>query len=179
MKKIGVILGSIREGRLGAYVAKWFMEEASKREGYEYELLDLAAFDVPLLTSSIVPAAANKNYDNEQVQAWSDAVDSCDAFIFITPEYNHSIPGGFKNAFDALGSEWAGKPVAFVGYGADGGVRAVEAWRVIVANFEMHDLRNQVSLGLFTDFANGEFAPREVKANDRARVLEDIERVLG
>ena len=130
MKKIGVILGSVREGRLGEHVANWVMEEARTREGFEYELLDLASFNIPVLTSATVPAAANKQYGDENISNWSRAIDSCDAFSFVTPEYNHSIPGGFKNAFDALGSEWAGKPVAFVGYGADGGVRAVEAARV-------------------------------------------------
>ncbi|WKD57984.1 NADPH azoreductase [Corynebacterium capitovis DSM 44611] len=179
MKKIGVILGSVREGRLGEQVANWVMEEASTHEGAEYELLDLTAFNVPLLTSATIPGAANKQYDNENTTAWSKAVDACDAFIFVTPEYNHSIPGGFKNAFDSLGSEWAGKPVAFVAYGADGAIRAVEHWRQIVANFSMNDIRNQVSLGLFDDFTNGSFAPRDVKIGDRARVLADIEVALA
>ncbi|EEI17658.1 NADPH-dependent FMN reductase [Corynebacterium lipophiloflavum] len=179
MRKIGVILGSVRNGRLGESVANWVMEEASTRGGFEYELVDLASFNVPLLTSATVPAAANKQYDDENTAAWSKAIDACDAFVFVTPEYNHSIPGGFKNAFDALGSEWAGKPVAFVGYGADGGVRAVEAWCLIVSNFSMNDLRNQVSLGLFDDFTNGEFTPREIKAGDRSRILGDIEAALA
>lgn len=179
MKKIGVILGSVREGRLGEHVVNWIMEEASTREGFEYELIDLAAFNVPLLTTATIPGAANKQYEDENVAAWSRAIDACDGFVFVTPEYNHSIPGGFKNAFDSLGSEWAGKPVAFVAYGADGGARAVEHWRQIVANFSMFGVRNQVSLGLFDDFANGEFAPRDIKVGDRARVLGDIEAALA
>lgn len=129
--KIGIIIGSIREGRKGGSVGRWVLEQAQARqdEGVELEVLDLRSFDVPLLTSATVPGAAKKQYDSEQVTRWSRAVDACDAFIFVTPEYNHGVPGGFKNAYDSLGSEWDGKPVAFVSYGAEGGVRAVEHWR--------------------------------------------------
>lgn len=172
--KIGVILGSIRKGRAGESVAKWVMDNAAGREGYEYTLLDLAEFGVPLLEAETVPGAANKQYADEATTAWSTAVDACDGFIFVTPEYNHSVPGPMKNAFDSLGGEWAGKPVAFVGYGADGAVRAVEHWRQIVANFSMFGVRNQVALSLFDDFPT----PRSQKNKDLATVLGDIEQAL-
>ena len=179
MKKIGVILGSIREGRLGEQAAHWVMEGAAQRAGVEYELLDLAEFNVPALVSATVPGAANKQYVDEAVTAWSTAVDACDAFIFVTPEYNHSVPGTFKNAFDSLGSEWAGKPVAFVGYGSLGAIRAVEHWRQIVANFSMMDVRNQVALSIFEDYAEGSIAPRESKTTELERIFTDLEALLA
>ncbi|WP_068426382.1 NADPH-dependent FMN reductase [Piscicoccus intestinalis] len=151
--KIGIIVGSIREGRAGTAVAQWVLERAQGREA-EYEVLELADFDVPLLTSATVPGAANKQYDSPQVTAWSQAIDALDGYIFVTPEYNHGVPGAFKNAFDSLGSEWAHKPVAFVSYGADNGVRAVEHWRQIVANFHMFGVRQQVALSRFTEFGD-------------------------
>src|SRR5699024_7662051 len=73
----------------------------------------LAEYNVPLLTSSVHPMMTNKNYDDPNVQAWSDKIDSLSAFVFVTPEYNHGVPGAFKNAVDVLGAEWVGKPVAF------------------------------------------------------------------
>ncbi|GAA3514633.1 NAD(P)H-dependent oxidoreductase [Dietzia aurantiaca] len=173
--KIGIILGSIREGRVGESVARWVAEQAASREGVTYELVDLKTFDVPLLTSATVPGAANKQYDDERVTRWSAAIDSYDGFVFVTPEYNHSVPGGLKNAFDSLGGEWADKAVAFVSYGAEGGVRAVEHWRQIVANFRMFGVRQQVSLSTFAEFDDDGVAPAERRTREIATVFDQLE----
>ncbi|KXP13192.1 NADPH-dependent FMN reductase [Tsukamurella pulmonis] len=173
--KIGIILGSIRDGRKAEEVGKWVAAQAEAREGVEITVIDLKAFDVPLLTSATVPGAANRNYDSAAVTAWGKAIDAEDGFIFVTPEYNHSVPGGFKNAFDSIGPEWTGKTVAFVAYGADNGVRSVEHWRQITANFSMVDVRAQVSLGLFTDFdGDGAFTPLERREHELATVLDQL-----
>lgn len=173
--KIGVIIGSIREGRCGSSVGEWVMQAAKQRAGADYELLDLKSFDVPLLTSATVPGAAKKKYDSPQVTAWSKAIDACDAFVFVTPEYNHGVPGAFKNAFDSLGSEWLGKAVGFVSYGAEGGVRAVEAWRPVVANFQMVDVRQQVSLQLFGEFDGNEVTPNDRRAGELTALFDQLE----
>ena len=179
MTTIGVFLGSVRNGRIGEQVGSWVMDAAAERDA-DYRLLDLADFDVPHLIAEVVPGAANKQYDDPAVTAWSKAVDTCDGFVFVTPEYNHSIPGTMKNAFDSLFGEWAGKPVAFVSYGADGGVRAVEHWRQIVANLSMTDIRNQVALNIFGEDVNdGELSPREHKQAALTRALDDLEEKLG
>lgn len=172
--RIGIIVGSIRDGRAGAGVGAWVAEHAAQRTDAQFELIDLLTFDVPLLTSATVPAAANKQYESENVQRWSAAIDACDGFIFVTPEYNHGVPGAFKNAVDSLGSEWFGKTVGFVSYGADGGVRAVEQWRQIVANFQMLDVRAQVSLSLFTEFGADGFAPLERRAGELATLFDQL-----
>lgn len=171
---IGIIIGSIRDGRNGEAVANWVAERASQRTNADFELLDLKSFDVPLLTSATVPGAANKQYDSPQTQAWSDAVDACDGFVFVTPEYNHGVPGAMKNAFDSLGAEWAHKTVAFVSYGADGGIRAVEHWRAVVSNFHMVDIRSQVPLGLFTDWNDGNFAPIDRRAGELDGLFDEL-----
>lgn len=174
--KIGIILGSIREGRTGETVANWVVEQSRARDGVDYELVDLKTFDVPLLTSATVPGAAQKKYDDERVQRWSAAIDSFDAFVFVTPEYNHGVPGGLKNAFDSLGPEWADKPVAFVSYGAEAGVRAVEQWRQVVANFRMYGVRQQVSLSSFLEFDdNGSVAPAERRTDEIAKLFDQLE----
>ncbi|MBB1033021.1 MAG: NAD(P)H-dependent oxidoreductase [Dietzia sp.] len=173
--KIGIILGSIRDERGGAAVADWVTAEAASRELATYDLVDLKSFDVPLLTSATVPGAANKQYDDERVTRWSEAIDSYDAFIFVTPEYNHGVPGALKNAFDSLGDEWADKPVAFVSYGAEGGVRAVEQWRQIVANFRMFGVRQQVSLSLFTEFGPEGLQPNDRRAGEISTLFDQLE----
>ena len=179
MTTIGVFLGSVRSGRIGEHIGAWVMDAAAERDA-DYRLLDLADFDVPHLVAEVVPGAANKHYDDPVVTCWSEAVDACDGFVFVTPEYNHSIPGTMKNAFDSLFGEWAGKPVAFVSYGGNGGVRAVEHWRQIVANLSMRGIRNQVALNIFgEDVEDGEPAPREDKQAALTRALDDLEAELG
>lgn len=174
--KIGIILGSIREGRSGESVANWVVEQSSARDGATYELVDLKSYGLPILTSATVPGAAQKKYDDERVQRWSATIDSLDAFVFVTPEYNHGVPGGLKNAFDSLGSEWADKPVAFVSYGAEGGVRAVEHWRQIVANFHMFGVRQQISLSLFTEFGATGAEPAERRTDEIATLFDQLEK---
>lgn len=171
---IGVIVGSVRDGRLGDRIADWVIEGAGSHPGAEFLLIDLREFDVPVLTAPVVPSAAAKSYDDERVARWSRAIDACDGFVFVTPEYNHSVPGAFKNAVDSLGSEWHHKAVAFVSYGADGGVRAVEHWRTIVATLFMVAVRQQVALGLFTELADGVFRPLERRETELSALLDSV-----
>jgi NAD(P)H-dependent FMN reductase len=171
---IGIIIGSIREGRAGAGVAKWVAEQVARRDATEFEVIDLKEFDVPLLTAAVTPVAANRQYDSENVRRWSQAIDACEGFVFVTPEYNHGVPGALKNAVDSLGPEWFGKPVGFVSYGADGGIRAVEQWRQIVANFQMLGVRAQVSLSLFREFDDDGFNPQERRAAELDTLLDQL-----
>jgi len=173
--KIGIVIGSVREGRVGEGVARWVQERAASRSGVDYELIDLKGFELPVFTSATNPMMADRKYDSDVVTRWSAAIDECDGFVFVTPEYNHGVPGGLKNAVDSLGLEWVGKAVAFVGYGADGGVRSVEQWRQIIANFQMVDVRAQLALSIFTDFGEGGFAPSDRRADELTEVFNQIE----
>ena len=164
--KIGIVLGSIRSERLGASVAEWALDVASKHSEADFEIIDIANFDIPLFTDPVIPAMRQGTYPDPHVQALSDALAQCDGYIFVTAEYNHGIPGGFKNAIDHIGPELNTKPVAFVSYGADRGSRAVEQWRQVVANFNMFDIRAQVSFDLFTEFTEGACTPNERKADE-------------
>lgn len=157
--KIGIVIGSIRQERKGADVAEWVARRASEVAEADFEVLDLREFDLPFMTSATVPAMANRQYESEAVTRWSQAVDSCDGFVFVTPEYNYGLPGAFKNAVDLLGPEWVRKTVAFVSYGGDGGTRATAQWRQVVANFDMLDVRATVPLSLFRDFDANGFVP--------------------
>lgn len=172
--KVGIIVGSIREGRAGAQVGEWVLETAQAHGGAEFELVELQEFNVPLFTSATHPAAANRNYDDANVQAWGDKVNEFDAFIFVTAEYNHGVPGAFKNAFDTIAPEWMNKRVAFVGYGAANGTRAIEQWRTIVANMNMWDIRSTVELNLFTEFNESGFAPDPRRNDDLNALLDQL-----
>ncbi|MFC7456003.1 NADPH-dependent FMN reductase [Brachybacterium sp. GCM10030267] len=174
--KLSIIIGSVRDGRKGGRVAEWLAPIARDRASEAaFEVIDLKEFDLPILTSATVPGAARKQYEDERVQRWSAAIDDCDGFVFVTPEYNHGVPGAFKNAFDSLGTEWSEKPVAFVSYGADKGIRAVEQWRTIISNFHMIDVRTQLALSVFTDFGeDGTFAPSESAAKKAGALVDDL-----
>lgn len=173
--KIGIILGSIRKGRNGEAVANWVNEAAQQRAGAQYEIVDLADYDLDMFDSAVGPARAQGHYDNPKTQRWSDRISEFDGFIFVTPEYNHGVPGAFKNAFDLLALEWTRKAIAFISYGADGGVRAVEQWRQIVTMMEMVDVRQTVSLSMFWDFGPDGFSPLERRGQELVAVLGAVE----
>lgn len=177
--KIGIILGSVREGRLGASIAEWVLQQAQDRQGEaQYHLIDLKEFNVPLYTAAIAPKMANKEYESAEVRAWSAAIDECDAFVYVTPEYNYSVPGAFKNACDSLGPEWMNKPVAFVGYSYHGAEQAIAAWRQTVAGFEMKAVEDDVNIFLGSELTDGAFAPAEHQAAALDKTLTALEALV-
>lgn len=174
--KIAIIVGSTRPNRTGTLVGQWVKEQADHRGGdATYDLLEVADFELGLLAEPTVPGAANRNYENPQTRVWSAAIDSYDAFVFVTPEYNHSVPAAMKNAVDLLYPEWNQKAVAFVGYGADGAVRAIEHWRTIAANVQLQDVRAQVSLSRFFDWDEDGFAPMDRREGELKTMFDQLE----
>ncbi len=152
MNNIAIIIGSTRPNRNGEAVAKWVYEISKKRNDATFELVDIKEYNLPLLDESI-PASQGK-YSKEHTKKWAAKIDSFDAFIFVTPEYNHSMPGALKNAIDFLFKEWNNKAAGFVSYGSAGGTRAVEQLRLVLGELMVADVRAQVMLSLITDFKN-------------------------
>lgn len=158
MLEIGVILGSTRPVRKGAAVADWVMSEASSRTDARFELIDLAAHPLPHFDEPNQPA--RNEYTLDHSKQWSAVIDRFDGYVFITPEYNHGVPGVLKNAVDFLYREWNDKAAGLVGYGAVGGTRAMEQLRLIAAGVEMATVRTSVALSVFTEFEDfTRFAP--------------------
>jgi NAD(P)H-dependent FMN reductase len=93
-------------------------------------------------------------YTHEHTKAWAEAINRFDGFIFVTAEYNHSVPGALKNALDYVYAEWNNKAAGFVSYGSAGGVRAVENLRLITAELQMAGVRAQVALPFASEFEN-------------------------
>lgn len=152
MTKIAIILGSTRPGRNGKAVADWVLQEALGRTDAEFELIDLIDYPLPHLDEPVPPSL--NQYQNDHTKQWAAKIGSFDGFVFVTPEYNHSTSGVLKNAIDYLFAEWNNKACGFVSYGSVGGVRAVEHLRLIAGELQLADVRNQVTLSLFTDFEN-------------------------
>lgn len=153
MLRIGIIIGSTRPQRVGFDVGTWVFEQCKLRTEAEFELVDLAAFNLPLLDEPVPPLMATE-YTQEHTKIWSEKINSLDAYIFVSPEYNHSTSGALKNAIDYLYREWNDKPAGFVSYGSMGGVRAVEHLRLMMAEVQVATVRSQVAFSLMTDFEN-------------------------
>ncbi len=152
MIKVAIIIGSTRPGRNGEAVARWVYNIARKRSDAEFELVDIQAFNLPLLDEPMPPSMGH--YSKTHTKAWAAKIKSFDAYVFVTPEYNHGTSGALKNAIDYLYAEWNNKAAGFVSYGSAGGARAVENLRLVMGELQVADVRAQVLLSLFTDFQN-------------------------
>jgi NAD(P)H-dependent FMN reductase len=143
--RLQIIIGSTRPGRRGPAIATWFHALALAHPGFDAELVDLAQVGLPLLDEPRPPQRGR--YEHQHTRRWSRIVSAADAYVFVVPEYNHSYNAATKNALDYLAREWAGKPVAFVGYGGvAAGARAVQALLPVVTALGMVPLAGSVHI---------------------------------
>jgi len=173
MLRIAIILGSTRPGRKTEPVARWVFDHARQRGDAEYELVDIAEFNLPLLDEPIPPS--QHKYSKDHTKRWSEKIASFDGYVFVTPEYNHSTSGALKNAIDFLYSEWNNKAAGFVSFGSSGGTRAVEHLRLIMGELQIADVRSQVALSLFADFENfSAFKPQALHEKSLKSMLDQL-----
>ncbi|MEQ4205846.1 NAD(P)H-dependent oxidoreductase [Actinopolymorpha sp. B17G11] len=132
-----VMVGSTREGRIGHHLARWFVSQVEPRDDMVTDLIDLADVEFP----SVYPQSLG-----EVEKAFIARIAAADAYVVVTPEYNHGYPASLKQAIDFPYLEWSGKPVAFVSYGGmSGGLRAVEQLRQVFAEVNAATVRDSVS----------------------------------
>lgn len=179
MKKIGVIIASVRDGRAGESVAKYVADLAnSNANGFEYSLIDLKAINLPLLNEPF-PAAMN-NYQYQHTKDWSKLISGYDGFIVVTPEYNHGYPAAIKNALDYLFVEWNNKPIGFVGYGySASGARAIEQLRQVLVNLQLKTLWKDVLINLFTNSKDGIFQSNDFVDAQIKDLIERLEKTFN
>ena len=159
MIKLAIIIGSTRQGRKGEVIARWVHEIAARRNEVQVELVDLKDFNLPYLGEIVSEELEPRNQARHQ--AWSEKIDGFDAYVFVTPEYNHAPSGVLKNAIDHLYREWNNKAASFVGYGYMGGARAVEHLRLVMGELQIADVKGQVGISLTADFEDySTFRPR-------------------
>lgn len=173
MLKIAVVIGSTRPGRVGEDVARWVYDICKERSDAEFELVDIADFNLPLLDEPVPPSQGQ--YSQPHTIAWARKVASFDAFVFVTPEYNHGTSGALKNALDFVYAEWNNKAAGFVSYGSAGGTRAVEQLRLVLSELQIAHVRNQVMLSLFTDFEDfSDFKPHPRNEESVNEMLDQL-----
>lgn len=171
--KIAIVTGSTRPGRINDQVAKWVLEHTLPRAEAEFEIVDIADYELPLLDEPF-PAGYQK-YQNNHTKVFSSKIAEFDGYIFIVAEYNHSVTGALKNALDYLNVEFNNKAASFVSYGSKGGARAVEHLRGIASELQLAHVRNQVMFSIFSDVENFEiFKPAETSTSALDAMLDQL-----
>jgi NAD(P)H-dependent FMN reductase len=142
--RLAVITGSTREGRFGPRLTAWFADIARAHGVFEVEVIDLADHGFP---GQLGAGHPKQGEYSDEIAAFAQRIARADAFVFVTPEYNHGYPASLKAAIDSIYPEWAAKPAAFVAYGgASGGLRAVEQLRQVLAELHVMDIRESLAL---------------------------------
>lgn len=146
MLNVKIILASVREGRFGDKPAAWIFDHAKKTPDLEVELLDLKEFPMPFFNAPVSPSMIKEPYTHPVVVQWTAKIAEADAFIIVTPEYNHAPPASLKNAMDWVYQEWNKKPVTFVAYGGVGGARSIEQLKEVAVELQMAPMRNNINI---------------------------------
>ncbi|MGV9858267.1 NADPH-dependent FMN reductase [Gordonia sp. NPDC003425] len=173
--KLMIILGSVREGRIGLPISEWVNNAAEADDRFDVDFVDLAELALPFMDEPNHPRL--KSYVHDHTKAWSARVDSADGFLFVFPEYNYSYSPAIKNALDYLHNEWIRKPVGFVNWGGiSGGTRAQVALRVVVTALGLVLTRGNVEINFpqkqLTD--DGVFEPSDQQTAVLAAQLDEI-----
>ena len=174
MTKLMIVLGSVREGRVGLPIAQWAKSKAEADGRFEIDWVDLKELALPFMDEPNHPRL--KQYTKEHTRAWSARVAAADAFLFAFPEYNYSYGPVIKNALDYLFEEWARKPVGFINWGGtSSGTRAQTALRIVVTALGMISTRGSVEIGFpGKQIADGVFTPTEQQANVLKAQLDEL-----
>ena len=180
MPRLTVIIGSTRPGRAGLPIAVWFGDRARSHPGFDVDVVDLAELNLPLLDEPNHPRL--RQYLYQHTERWSALVDASDAFVIVTPEYNHGYPAALKNAIDYLQKEWCDKPVGFVSYGGvSAGTRAVQQLKQVVTTLKMLPVSEAVSIPFHPQFiaADGRLQANEIMEMAAGAMLDELVRVEG
>lgn len=135
MKKVAIIVGSVRPNRRSKQVADWLRTQLLASDQVHFDVVDLAKVNLPMMDEPRLPFTGI--YTHAKTRQWSTLIQSYDGFVFVFPQYNWGYPAVMKNAIDYLAKEWAGKPVSLVTFGGHGGSQAQLAMRMVVGGLKM------------------------------------------
>ena len=180
MPRLTIIIGSTRPGRAGLPIADWFAERARRHGGFEIDVVDLAELNLPMLDEPNHPRL--RQYTHQHTKDWSARIGASDAFVIVTPEYNHGYSAAVKNAIDYLHHEWHYKPVGFVSYGGvAAGTRAMQQLKQVVTALRMLPLTDAVNIPFHTQFIDddGRVQANEVMEQAADTMLDELVRVAA
>lgn len=173
-----IIAASTRPGRKGIAVAAWLQQLAERHGAFDVELVDLAKVALPFLDEPHSPRL--QRYTQQHTRDWSESVSRADAYVIVTPEYNHSFPASLKNALDYLSVEWEDKPVAIASYGGvAAGTRAATALKPVLAALKMVPALEAITVPYFMDYLDddGAFAPPPVLEEAATDAMNELLRL--
>ncbi len=176
--KIAIVIGSTRDARFADKPAQWLLGKAKELcTDLDFDLVDLKDFDLPMFNEM----ASNLYMPSADLAAikWQEKMAEYDGYIFVTPEYNSSIPASLKNALDQAGKEWVRKPAAVLGYGSVGAARAVEHLRAVAVNLQMVPVRSAVYISGSDFFKVSPLGANAVMSEIEAGILPSLEAMLG
>jgi len=163
---VAVLVGSLRQRSIN----RWLFNAAVELAPANMTLTDAPIGELPLFNDDL-----DIDGGPFSVQRIRKAVETADALLIITPEYNHSIPGVLKNAIDWLSrpsgrSAILGKPVAVMGAagGRSGSMRAQMEIRTLFATLNLHALNKPE---VIVTFAGGKFDDQGVLTDEETRKL--------
>jgi NAD(P)H-dependent FMN reductase len=171
---LAIIVGSVREGRFGPTVASWLADEARAHGAFDVTVVDLADFDIPLVLPAESPKYAGDADPRPAGMApLTEHLEAADAFVIVTPEYNHSYPASLKAAIDWHFTQWTAKPVAFASYGgAAGGRHAALHLENVLTELHAVTIRDGLAFpSYFTTWQDGR--PLDSSADTYAKVVLD------
>ena len=179
--RLQVLICSTRPGRKGPAFARWMTEQATAHGKFAVELVDLADFKLPMLDEVEHPRHAK--YEHEHTKRWSASVNRADAFVFVLPEYDFTMPASLLNALQCLYQEWGYKPVALASYGGEsGGLRSAQVTRQVLNTFKVVPIVDAVSVhhvAKHIDATTGAFVPDEGHPKKAQRMLDELHRWAG
>lgn len=135
--KVAVIIGAVREGRKTPQQANWVMKTLESMDNIEAELVDLKDYPMPIFDEPVSPRYNPDRKTDPAAQKWLDKLAEFEAYVFVTPEYNHGVPGVLKNAIDYVDWQLNRKPAAVVSHGSAGGARAEVSLKEILSESRM------------------------------------------
>jgi len=170
-----IIIGSTRPGRVGPAVAEWIAQRAREHGGFDVQVTDLAEIDLPMFNEPNHPRL--QQYVHQHTKDWSALVAGSDAFIFVTPEYNHGINAATKNAIDYLHNEWTNKAAGIVSYGAvAAGTRATQMLKQVLLSLRMMVVTDAVNIPFVRNFLDedGRLKPNEILEASATAMLDEL-----
>lgn len=166
--KIAIIISSTRTARWADKPAAWLLKQAEARDDLKASIVDLRDFDLPMFDEP-APVAMRPSED-PKVVAFAETISGYDGFVFVTPEYNRSIPGSLKNAIDSLYAPWVRKPFAVFGYGSMGAAFAIQHLRNVGVAVQMVPVSSMIMLGGADFFRVGPWGSEPIENADAALV---------
>lgn len=178
MLTLQVVITSTRPNRAGLPIGHWFFERAKVHGKFNVELVDLKEVNLPFLDEEKHPRFGQ--YEHAHTKAWATTVKRADAFVFVTPEYNYSMPPTLLNALDCLGPEWAYKAAAFVSYGGvSGGTRSVQMSKAVLTSLKLMPIPEGVAIPFFSKLLEDGVFKGEAQEKAASGMLDELLKWAG